>query len=100
MLPSGISRHRVQVFLALKTGKNWWTNEELADATGISPRTARAHTKALTDMGIVEAAAVFPGYRYRLSPNAERDNKNYVARMTEAAEILGLNAQTRDKSKP
>ena len=96
---SGISQQRVRVFLALQDGKHWWTNEELADATGISVRTARHHTKTLADMGIVETAAVFPGYRYRLSPIAEMQNRDYVARLTTAAEILGLNVKTKDKLK-
>lgn len=84
-----ISQHEVLVYLALANSKAWMTNRDIADQTGVAPRTARAHTLKLVQLGLVEQAEIFPAHRYRLSDHAAKRNRGYFDRITRAIEILG-----------
>lgn len=83
-----VSEHAVRVFAFVAAADGWLTNHEIAKGAHVAERTARLHSKAFTDLGIFEAAPVFPGYRYRLSPQAEKRNKAYVRRLIDAEKIL------------
>jgi DNA-binding transcriptional ArsR family regulator len=87
-----ISVHEARLFSVLRgLGREWITSAEAAKAAEISPRTSRAHLLKLADMGIVEAAAVFPGHRYRLAAKADKRNGGYLRRLEFACEIFGIN---------
>jgi DNA-binding IclR family transcriptional regulator len=86
-----ISRHEILVYQALAEGK-WVTNQEIADKTGVAPRTARHHTLRLVKLGIADQAELFPAHRYRLSEYAAKRNRGYADRIGRAAEIFGLAA--------
>lgn len=83
------SIHEVKVYLALKSFEGKWaSNHELSRfASGVSPRTIRAHVLSMVKLGMVEQMAVFPGHRYRL---AEKADKRLVRRFDAAAEVFGL----------
>jgi len=55
------------------------------EPTHVAPRTARAHPKALVDLGILGQAEVFPAHRYRMSEHAMTRNKMYMIRLKKAA---------------
>jgi predicted ArsR family transcriptional regulator len=83
-----VSLHEVLVYQVLAEGK-WVTNREIADRTGVAPRTARQHTLKLVKLGIADQAEVFPAHRYRLSDHAGQRNRGYADRIKRAAEIFG-----------
>lgn len=87
---SEVSAHEVRVWAVLCACKVWLTNDEIAQAAQVAPRTARHHTKRLKDLGLVDVADVFPGHRYRASEFAGKRNAAYVQRLAQAAEVLGL----------
>lgn len=86
-----VSRHEVLVFRILAEG-SWVTNREIAEKTGVAPRTARAHTHKLVQLGIADQAEVFPAHRYRISAYATQRNRGYHDRIQRAAEVFGLTA--------
>lgn len=89
---SEISVHEVKVYLALKAQpEKWLSNAEVSTAVkDVSPRTIRAHTLRLVNLGILDQAEIFPAHKYRLSAKAAKRNSAYVLRLTQTAEIMGL----------
>jgi predicted ArsR family transcriptional regulator len=85
-----VSEHLAKLFLAAEKAEKWMTSKELAKQAGVSDRTARAHCLKLVKAGILDQAEVFPAHRYRLSKMADKRNKTFLARIRQAAEILGL----------
>ena len=87
-----ISRHEVAVYRVL-TGHpgERLTNEAIAAAApDVKPRTVRAHTRRLAELGIVDVAEVFPGHRYRYSEKASKRNRAYLLRLEKAAGVFGF----------
>ncbi len=84
-----ISRHEVLVYRVLAEG-GWVTTREIAETTGVAPRTARAHALKLVRLGIADQAEVFPGHRYRISEHASKRNRAYHDRIQRAGEALGI----------
>ena len=66
----------------------WFTNVAVASEAHVSSRTARAHTLKLVRLGLVEVAAVFPGYRYRLRPSPHKKNVAYHQRLKAAQDVF------------
>ena len=83
-----ISVHQVRVFHCLETASDWLTNGEIARAARVAPRTARAITKKLVDLGVLDVAEVLPAHRYRMSPFADKRNKAYLTRLRQAADVF------------
>lgn len=93
MEKSEVSSHEVRVYRALLTG-GWKSNRQIAEASGVTLRTVRAHTLKLVRLGIVDQAEVFPGHRYRMSEHAANRNRTYTDRINRAAEVLGIPLET------
>jgi len=86
-----ISLHEVKLFLALqKNVAQWMTSKELAKASGVAERTARAHCYKLAKLGLVDTAEVFPAHRYRMAEKADKRNGGYLQRLQAACEVFGL----------
>lgn len=85
-----VSKHELLVVQALCEHQDWISAKEVAERTGVAPRTARAHALKLVKLGIVEQAEVFPGHRYRISGFASKRNRGYVDRLKKAAEVLDI----------
>lgn len=85
-----ISIHEARAYLAFRTAEGWMTSKDLAARAGIAPRTARLHALRFVQLGIVDQAEVFPGHRYRLSPNARNRNLAYLQRLEQACDIFAL----------
>lgn len=85
-----ISPQSVRVYLWLKGLKEWATNNEISQGTGIPDRTVRFKTKQLADLGICELVPTFTGYRYRFNPSPSQKNLEMRQRLEEAAKIFKL----------
>lgn len=87
---SEISLHQIKVYRFVRDSAGWVDNSAIAKATGVSGRTARLHTKTLVSLGIFDQAELFPGHRFRMSSFAEKRNKAYLRRLSEAEKVFGL----------
>lgn len=85
-----ISVHEVRIYIALKTSGAWMTNAEIATLAQVAPRTARAHTLKLVNLGILDLAEVFPAHRYRIATKASKRNAGYYNRLDNAQSVFGL----------
>lgn len=87
---SQVSLHELKVYrLLLSEPDKWFTNHEIAEATGVAKRTARAHTLRFCTLGILDHLEVFPGTKYRFSKKANKRNQAYVQRLDQAMEAFG-----------
>lgn len=86
-----ISAQEVAFFLAAsQRGEHQWsTAKELADASGIAPRTGRAYALKFVRLGLFDQAEVWPAHRYRWSELASKRNKAYLQRLEHAAYVFG-----------
>lgn len=87
-----ISIQQVKVFRYISQAKNWVSNHEIAQATGVSLRNVSLHTHRLTSLGILDQAEVYPGHRFRVCEKAEKRNGGYLARLKRAESVFGLSA--------
>jgi DNA-binding IclR family transcriptional regulator len=86
-----ISAHEVKLLLVFQRQPDrWLANGEVAEAAGISPRTARLHTSRLVDLGVLEVERVHPASKFRLAPEPGKVGKAYLERWGRAREVLGL----------
>ena len=91
MEKSEVSRHEVTVYRALAEHVGaWMTSAEIASASEVAPRTARAHALKLVKLGLLDQAEVFPAHRYRLSDYASKRNRGYADRIARAADVFGI----------
>ena len=85
---SEISSHQVRVFRFVREAKRWVSSKEIIAGAQVAPRTAREHARHLVSLGIFDQAEVFPGHRYRLSSQADKRNKGYLLRLSEAEAVF------------
>jgi len=84
-----ISAHEVRVFTLLEANPNrWLTHVEIAEGAKVACRTARAHTRKLVQLGLLDVAEVFPGHRYRLRQKPEKRNVAYHQRLKAAQSVF------------
>ena len=84
-----ISHHEVSIFLVMSKNKQrWFTSKEIANESGVAPRTARAHCLNLVRLGLLDQAKVFPAHRYRWAEKADKRNIGYLQRLELAAEVF------------
>lgn len=88
METSEISLHQVRVYNFVGKHGGWCTAQEIAEGSGVAPRTARAHSLRFVKLGVFDQAEVFPAHRYRLSAMAPKRNKAIVQRLDEARAIF------------
>jgi hypothetical protein len=85
-----ISLHEVKVFEVVRNANGWITNNEIAEQALIAPRTARAHTFKLVQLGVFDVVEVFPAHKFKLSEKAGKRNQAYMLRIQKAKEAFGL----------
>jgi predicted ArsR family transcriptional regulator len=85
-----ISLHELKVFDFVSKSNAWVAANEIAESTGVAPRTARAHSLKLTKLGLFDVAEVFPAHRYRLSEKADKRNQGYWLRLEKAREVFAI----------
>lgn len=83
-----VSPHLLAVFCLLRDQDEWLTNHEIAQRTGIARRTARAHTRYLLQVGMIERQEAFPRHLHHFAPEAARRNAGVYQRLCQMAEIL------------
>jgi hypothetical protein len=86
-----ISPHEVRLLLVFRQrAGDWLTNNAVAKAAEISPRTARAHTDRLVRLGVLEEQQVYPGPVFRLAGEPGEEAQGYLQRAEKAREIFRL----------
>ncbi len=86
-----ISEHEVRLLLVfLREIGRWLTNNEVAQAARVSPRTARLHTLRLAALGVLRAEKVFPASKFRLAEAPPEEGREYLERWEKAREVFGL----------
>ncbi len=90
-----ISRHELEVFHVLSTAHSWLTVTEVLDRVRVpmSDRVVRDHLARLADQGIAVRMRMTPGFRFRIADDPGAQNPEYLARLSEAAEIFGINRE-------
>ena len=76
-----VSWHLAAVWALLRDSGEVLTNHEIAQRTGIAPRTARAHTQYLLYLGLLDLDETFPRYLYRLAETAAQRNAGCYHRL-------------------
>jgi DNA-binding IclR family transcriptional regulator len=79
-----ISEHEVRAVEALRANGGWMTAKEVAVAADIANRTARLHCHRLAEIGVLDVAKVFGGFRYRMAARITGDGVRYLADMEAA----------------
>lgn len=86
-----VSIQEVQVYHALVTHKQWLSNKEIAQLSGVaSERTVRFQTRKLVQLGLIDVAEVFPSHRFKWSEKGEKRNHAYALRLQKAGEVFGI----------
>ena len=84
---STVSIHELKVFQLFRDNPgDWMSSQQVAKRARIAPRTARLHCSGLAQVGILDEAKVFPGFRYRLCPTA--GDRPYYSNLDAAEEAL------------
>jgi prophage antirepressor-like protein len=83
-----VSWHLAAVWSLLHRTGECLTNHEIAQRTGIAPRTARAHTRYLLQVGMLELYETFPRHLYVLSPHAAKKNAGIYQRLHYLTEVI------------
>lgn len=88
-----VSIHLARVWRLLGTSEEWLSNREIASRTGIAQRTARAHTRYLLDIGLIERQEVFPRHLYKRCTEAERQHVRAWKHLESCTEVLLMRAE-------
>lgn len=83
-----VSEHLVRIWVALRDSEGWLSSVELAHRCAVAPRTARAHTKYLVELGLVDMLETFPHHLHRLSPEAAKRNVAAYQRLQLIASVM------------
>jgi Fic family protein len=84
-----ISLHEVKIYRTFTNSpSSWFTNKEIATATGVAQRTVRLHTFRLVQLGILDLAEVFPAHKFRFAKAADKRNKGYFLRLETACDVF------------
>lgn len=90
-----VSTHLLAVWRVLRQADEPLANREIAKQAGVAGRTARAHTKYLFDLGLLDTYKLFPRHLYAVSEQAEKRHAAYWQRLERLAAIVerrhGLN---------
>jgi hypothetical protein len=76
--------------VALRAASVWQSSEELAARAQIGKRTARAYSRKLLNLGMLEVFYLSPGRRYRLAREISKQGLAYQETLEQAAEVFGL----------
>jgi hypothetical protein len=86
-----ISPHAVRVLKVFQDNPLvWWENNEVAESSGVNPRTVRAHTRDLVKLGILAEQRMFPATKYRLVASPGDTAREYLERHETIRVVLGL----------
>ena len=80
---------RIWLYLLEREGKGWVTVTDIVDALNLPRTTTNYILRRLTQQRIVEAVEYRPAHHYRVSPDAKKNNKEYIMRLEQAKEIFG-----------
>jgi prophage antirepressor-like protein len=84
----GISTHLLAVWRVLRKNEEPLTNREIAHQAGVAERTARAHTKYLMGLGLLDLFETFPRHLYAISSQANKGDAYHWQRLERISEIV------------
>lgn len=76
-----VSEHMLLIWKMMRESDQWYTNKEISQKTGVSPRTVRSHTKYFRDLGLLDVCEVFPAHMCKLSERSRERNPGFFDRM-------------------
>lgn len=88
-----VSWHLASVWALLRDSGECLTNREIAQRTGIAPRTARAHTRYLLQLGMLDLHETFPRHLYILAEQAQNRNSGVYHRLNKLTELIQARAK-------
>jgi hypothetical protein len=91
-----VSWHLLAVWCLLRDAGEWLSNHEIAQRTGMVPRTVRAHTYYLKHLGLIDVQEAFPRHLHCVSPVAAQRNAGVYARLNLMASVLQERQGVRD----
>lgn len=83
-----VSTHLLAVWTLLRDTGEWLSNQEIAQRADVAPRTARAHTRYLLYLGLIDLEETFPRHIYHISASAEKRNSGAYQRLNTIAQIV------------
>ncbi len=83
-----VSWHLAAVWSLLYRTNETLSNHEIAQRTGIAQRTARAHTRYLLQLGMLELHETFPRHLYVVCAQAERRNAGVYQRLQKICAVI------------
>jgi predicted transcriptional regulator of viral defense system len=83
-----ISEHTIKVLDCVRDADRWITTREIAELSGVAPRTARAAAAKLAEAGLFERVGLFPGFRYRVFGKPGGDARAVLDRIEMARRTL------------
>ena len=84
-----ISEHTIKVLDCVRAAHRWVTTREIAELSGVTPRTARAAAAKLAEAGLFDRVGLFPGFRYRVAGKPSGDGRAVLDRIESARIALG-----------
>ena len=84
-----ISEHTIKVLDCVRDANRWVTTREIAELSGVAPRTARAASAKLAEAGLFERVGLFPGFRYRAAGKPGGGARAVLDRIETARTVLG-----------
>lgn len=85
-----ISREELAVFSVLKRAARPLTNDQIAEAIDVSPRTVRAATERFTRIGLCDRALTWHAHRFSISSRAGTRCEEFLQRLEMAALAFGV----------
>jgi prophage antirepressor-like protein len=84
----GVSTHLLAVWRVLRKSEEPLTNREIAHEAGVAERTARAHTKYLMGLGLLDLFETFPRHLYTISSQANKGDAYHWQRLERISETV------------
>jgi prophage antirepressor-like protein len=88
-----VSWHLAAVWSLLHRTEECLTNKEIAQRTGIAERTARAHTRYLLHVGMLDLHETFPRHLYVRAEQAATRNAGVYHRLTRLTAVIEARQQ-------
>lgn len=80
--------HLLSVWRTLRDTEEPLSNHEMAQRAGVAQRTARAHTKYLLEIGLLDLYETFPRRFYVVAARAEKRQQGYWQRLEQIDAIM------------
>jgi prophage antirepressor-like protein len=83
-----VSWHLAAVWALLRDSQETLTNREIAQRTGVAARTARAHTRYLLQLGMLDLHETFPRHLYVVAAQAQTRARGVYERLNMITSVI------------